>query len=370
MPHAAFVINKFLVGKDGRTPHYRIYNRNFGAKTYEIGEQVMVKPKRRRKDNKKRSLAARCVEATWTGFETRSNEHFVILKDGGPAIKVRTVKPRAEGDRWSADAIFKIMATPDAPNPWTEDQTEARAERHTKGLDFGVRGGQDLPEVHAEREPELVRQFRISDDLLEKHGFTPGCKGCESRMEGGGRRGHTTACRARIEASIIDKNPDADVLKKRDQRFKKKADERHSHESAKSASGDATGDPKGRNTGTVSEEDSHRIPEPPPRGGTDEKNRADKEEDEVDNDENEPDTKKQRLEAVKSQAATPQTYISRASNENVQSSTRRERITCMLKETLKEMVYREVPMVAALCTKEAMEAKMLSLEPLIGASFA
>ena len=117
VPHAAFVINKFLVGKDGRTPHYRIYNRNFGAKTYEISEQVMVKPKRRRKDNKKRSLAARCVEATWTGFETRSNEHFVILKDGGPAIKVRTVKPRAEGDRWSADAIFKIMATPDAPNP-------------------------------------------------------------------------------------------------------------------------------------------------------------------------------------------------------------------------------------------------------------
>ena len=42
-------------------------------------------------------MISRWYEGTWVGFDDRTNEHIVVLKDGGPALKVRTVKPRAEG---------------------------------------------------------------------------------------------------------------------------------------------------------------------------------------------------------------------------------------------------------------------------------
>ena len=53
----------------------------------------------------------------------------MVLKEGGPAIKVRTVRPKAEGERWSAIAIKDIVATPDKPNPKDESQEDPRSER-------------------------------------------------------------------------------------------------------------------------------------------------------------------------------------------------------------------------------------------------
>ena len=99
VPHAPECYNRFLVGKDGRTAYYRVRQRNFQAKVYEFGEQIFAKPKRKQKNNRKRPMISRWYEGTWVGFDDRTNEHIVVLKDGGPALKTRTVKPRAEGMR-------------------------------------------------------------------------------------------------------------------------------------------------------------------------------------------------------------------------------------------------------------------------------
>jgi len=45
IPHASDVINRFLVGSDGRTAHYRVQLKNFNAKTFEFGEQVLANPR-------------------------------------------------------------------------------------------------------------------------------------------------------------------------------------------------------------------------------------------------------------------------------------------------------------------------------------
>ena len=45
IPHASDVINRFLVGSDGRAAHYRARLKNFNAKTFEFGDQVLAKPK-------------------------------------------------------------------------------------------------------------------------------------------------------------------------------------------------------------------------------------------------------------------------------------------------------------------------------------
>ena len=52
LPHAADVINWFLVGSDGKTPYYRIHHRWFKAAVFEFGEQVWAKPLRETNWNK------------------------------------------------------------------------------------------------------------------------------------------------------------------------------------------------------------------------------------------------------------------------------------------------------------------------------
>ena len=85
-------------------------------------------------------MEPRFHDATWVGYNDRSNEHIVVLKEGDPAIKVRTARPKAEGERWSAIAIKDIVATPDMPNPKDDSQKDPRSERNTRGLDSGAEG--------------------------------------------------------------------------------------------------------------------------------------------------------------------------------------------------------------------------------------
>ena len=131
IPQAADTIHNFFVGDDGRTAYLRVRHKNFYGEVYEFGEQVLAKPQRSNKQVKKKgALEPRFHDATWVGI--------VVLKEGGPAIKVR--RPKAEGERWSAIAIKDILATPDMPNPKDDSQKDPRSERNTRGLDFGASG--------------------------------------------------------------------------------------------------------------------------------------------------------------------------------------------------------------------------------------
>ena len=225
IPHAADTINRFLVGRDGRTPYFRIHEKNFAQKVLEFGEQVMAKPKRSQKTTRKNTLASRWREATWVGFDNRTNEH-VVLSEGGPAMKVRTVKPRAEGDRWSLKAINDIEATPDVPNPKDRAQPKPKNEADTGGLDFGTTGGEQLPKESIRREATLTRDFRITEAILERHGHTlPGCPGCAAKIEGREPRGHSAACRRRIEEAIVTSGIGIEKVIERDLRRQEHVDE-------------------------------------------------------------------------------------------------------------------------------------------------
>jgi len=220
IPHAADTVNRFLLGMDGRTAYYRVHLKNFSGKTFEFGEQVLAKPKRSNKALKKAgALEAKFHDATWVGYNARSNEHVVILQKGGPAIKVRTVKPKMQGDRWCADAIAEIAATPDAPNPHDDSQRDLRSERHTRGLDFSARGGHKLPEQRAQHEPGLKRNFRIGERLLEKFGPSVGRKACDAKIQGTETRAaHSDECRARMEQAMREDEIEKDIISKRDAR--------------------------------------------------------------------------------------------------------------------------------------------------------
>ena len=131
--HSRTTINRAQVGHDGKTPYRRLMGKEASQPLVEFGEQVLAKPLRQKKTSKKISLATRWLHGTWVGITNRSNENLVVLPDGGPAIRVRTIVRRPVSERWDHQAIAAIKATPSQPNPKDKGQRTVEPESSTTG---------------------------------------------------------------------------------------------------------------------------------------------------------------------------------------------------------------------------------------------
>ena len=137
------------------------------------------------------------------GIAKMSNEHIVILEDGGHAVRCRTITRRPKDFRWDGKTISGIVATPRNPNP--------REKEIGTGTTMKFEKPEPLTKLEARTEEQVVRRnFRITKRILEKYGHTPGCIGCEAALAGGARREHTDACCNRIESKMLE-DPDEKV---------------------------------------------------------------------------------------------------------------------------------------------------------------
>ena len=147
----------------------------------------------------------------------------MVLRDGGAAIRVRTVMRRPMKDRWNADEVKNITPTPRQPNPKDVEQDEAMPERLSRGPEVGEDGSALHDAATRDRSTE-VRNFRITKRLLQEYGYTPSCRGCEAsilgrKVESGWD--HTVACRSRIEERMRADEYLKQRLDERDSRLKK-----------------------------------------------------------------------------------------------------------------------------------------------------
>ena len=83
--------------------------------------------------------------ATWVGIDAKTNEHVVVIGEGGAAIRVRTVVRRPVSDRWNVDAVKAMQASPRVPNPENLRQANVMPERLTKKIEV-ARGGSKIQE--------------------------------------------------------------------------------------------------------------------------------------------------------------------------------------------------------------------------------
>lgn len=95
--HAAVLINRCLVGYDGKTPYARLMGKNSGKEIVQLGERALAKIAIGKSSKRKQSLQSRWKAALWVGIARKSNEHIVVLEDGGPAIRCRTIKEETTG---------------------------------------------------------------------------------------------------------------------------------------------------------------------------------------------------------------------------------------------------------------------------------
>ena len=209
--HAPFLISRYQLGHDGKTAYRRLMGKDAKNKIVEFGEQVLAKPMRSKRMKRKVALRSKWVAATWVGATRNSNEHIVVLAEGGPAIRVRTVKRRPMPDRWNVERLNEVRATPRCPNPKNEEQKIPLPERETAGVEVHVEEKPEVPETQVEECKDTERrEFRITKQLISKYGVTDGCAGCAAHSMGM-KRDHNAMCRVRFEGEML---KDSDLEKR------------------------------------------------------------------------------------------------------------------------------------------------------------
>ena len=163
-------------------------------------------------------MAPRCIEAVWMGQISRTGEH-IMIRANGDAVRFTIIKSTPEQHRWRHHRIKQICGTPRRPAPsmqnakriesrWVDE--EASAPRIPHKVAVNMEDDQpEQPDTGAAiktfskgREAGVLSwELRITDQVLERHGFTDDCIGCDvkrSGMPAEFHRNHTAACRQRI----------------------------------------------------------------------------------------------------------------------------------------------------------------------------
>ena len=148
------------------------------------------------------------------GMNSRSNEHIVIIPDGGFgfAIRARTVRRMSVDQRWNSDAIEHINATVKTPVPKIKEVAEPAAVEAPVVYADVEGDGTQMPEDDHISVDKTLRDFENVRQALQNMGtvFTVW------RVT---QRGHTTMCRKRLEEAMKADEVDQQRIRRRNERM-------------------------------------------------------------------------------------------------------------------------------------------------------
>ena len=107
--HSAWLLTRYLVKADGKTPYERLRGREFKGEIVEPLETVHYKLETKLKGKLDKQTAI----GVWLGKSLSSDEHFIGTDQG--IRRCRTVYRRPEGQRWRKDILLKIKGVPWQP---------------------------------------------------------------------------------------------------------------------------------------------------------------------------------------------------------------------------------------------------------------
>ena len=235
--HAADLVNKREVGRDRMTPWQRLRGCVYSGELLPFGCAVL-----HRLSGKMRGgvLVDRWSPGHWIGKTAKSDEHLVAMTNGN-VIRTRSVR---QMDTPILPAILGKI------KPWSPGRvTTANLENLDDGQGMASRPPErGAPDNGPRREDEVnpalrsdevvepgpqernTRAWRITPQMLVDHGFTPQCRGCDSVRRGKrDHKGHSTACRARLEEILKDDGR----MKIRFEESRSRREQRHAHEPAR-----------------------------------------------------------------------------------------------------------------------------------------
>ena len=176
---AGTVINRYEVGRDGKTPFELLRGKQSRLIGLEFGEKVNFR---------RTVVGARMAKL--------SGEIVVGTESG--VFKTRTVQRKAYEHRWNKENMDMVGGVPRKVSP-SEDSEE--------GIMPAVDIGMEMPEVKIHRAPKedrrpVPRRLCIRAKDIDRHGVTPNCKGCIATLRGEGGVPHSDTCRKRLTDEI------------------------------------------------------------------------------------------------------------------------------------------------------------------------
>ena len=198
--HASVLLNRFEVGKDGRSAYERCKMKTSKTLGLEFGEAILWK--RRPVAGHLAKLTSLWDDGVYLGMKSTTGEIVVGNKQG--VWKTRTVRRKPEDQRWSVDNMSMIVGV-----PWRRNDEEGKKDDdEMKGgvikLDGGIMEDAEKSQVRQVVDIVPPKAFHTRREDYEKYGYTRGCAGCRSLLTGTTRQKHSVACRSRMEKEMIE----------------------------------------------------------------------------------------------------------------------------------------------------------------------
>ena len=156
--HTCLILNATVKGPDGLTAWFRVRGRQFHHPMASFAEQVLYKlPTKGPLSRPDGNMGTRWLPATYLGHNLATNCYILAGPHG--IEESRAIQRRPESERWSADALADVVAT-----PWSL--------RDRPGLRVRFHDPADIAAPDDAATPAGARRLRINRSDLTAHGYT------------------------------------------------------------------------------------------------------------------------------------------------------------------------------------------------------
>jgi hypothetical protein len=196
MEHAAYVLNRFEVGHDGRTAYERCKGKQARAPGVQFGEGVLWR--RKPIGNALGKLTLLWEDGIFLGVKGRTGEYIIGDQEG--VWKTRTLQRRPESERWKSMNAEYVTGVPwnvsaDDPNVDGEQMEIIKANPGDLEREAKPKDDSDIT---------IPRRWKISKQDLLTHGFSARCEGCKALLAKRPARNHSEDCRKRLRDALGD----------------------------------------------------------------------------------------------------------------------------------------------------------------------
>lgn len=184
--HAVDCWNKMSVGKDGKTNYERCKGKKYRGELMPFMTPVMYRVVGKVQGGE---MSERWYEGLWLGQRFHTQEHLVAKVADGEVVRCRSIKELP--NPITMTLLRSITGKPWAPTPSAK-----------KIIDVKPPAFENVEPPESMFQP---RGFRITPAMLERFGFTTGCRKCLKLRQGDKSRcalGHGPECRARITKAM------------------------------------------------------------------------------------------------------------------------------------------------------------------------
>ena len=193
--HAAYLLNRCVLGTDGRTAWGRLHGKEATERICQFGEKVLwYVPKKQRM-----KLDVRWRHGIFLGRSMNSDQNYIGLIDGSVTC-ARAMVRLVHKKRWDTDHVGNISALPMDFKTRQLDIIEQGSEPHAhETTEDDQKEDDSMP-------PSKTRRVQVTWKQLQQYGYTEGCHRCSLHRQGLHARArharHNEDCRSRIYQEI------------------------------------------------------------------------------------------------------------------------------------------------------------------------